>query len=185
VSLQRVSRPAACLAALGCLVLAGCSTGPKDSGPGPLGDGGEQGTLCSPVGRGQVLSDGFDALRNTGVAPVTVEAVSLADPHGLRLLTAYIVPVAGDYLYGVRAGFPPAAALNPGVLWSKRRLAVGASIPRSDGHRVANLVLVLKPTASTGTAGGTQISYRVAGQNYQLQTKIRLVVVVGRQCSSG
>jgi hypothetical protein len=178
-----VSLRAACLAALGCLVLAGCSIGP--SGPGPLGNGGDQGTLCSPVAKGQVLSDGFDALRNTGDAPATIEAVSLADPHGLRLLTAYIIPIAGHSLYGVRAGFPPAAPLSPGVLWSKRHLAVGASIPRSNGHHVANLVLVLKPTASTGTAAGTQISYRVAGQDYQLHTKIKLVVVVGQQCPSG
>jgi hypothetical protein len=71
------------------------------------------------------------------------------------------------------------------VLWSRRHLAVGASIPRSDGHHVANLVLVLKPAASTGTAAGTQISYRVAGQDYQVRTKVKLVVVVGHQCPTG
>jgi DNA-binding beta-propeller fold protein YncE len=128
-----VVQPAACLAALGCLVLAGCSTGP--GGPGPLGDGGTQGTLCSQVAKGQVLSDGFDALRNTGDAPATIDSVSLANPHGLRLLTAYIIPITGRSLYGVRSGFPPAAALDPGVLWSRRHLAAGATIQLSPSSR--------------------------------------------------
>ena len=116
-----MSRPVACLAALGCLVLAGCSTGPAS--PGPLGDTGGRGTLCGPVARGQVLSDGFDGLRNTGDAPARIEAVSLADPHGLRLLTAYVIPIAGDSLYGVRAGFPPAAALSPAAPLISRRIS--------------------------------------------------------------
>jgi hypothetical protein len=45
--------------------------------------------------------------------------------------------------------------------------------------------LLVRATASTGSAAGTQISYRVAGQDYQVRTKIKLVVVVGHQCPSG
>ena len=62
----------------------------------------------------------------------------------LRLIVAYIVPIAGHDLYGLRPGFPPAAGLDPGVLWSRRQLAVGASVPHTDGFLVANLLLVLK-----------------------------------------
>jgi hypothetical protein len=74
----------------------------------------------------------------------------------LRLIVAYIVPIAGHDLYGVRPGFPPAAGLDPGVLWSRRQLAVGASVPHTDGFLVANPLLVLKPTTSTGTAAGAR-----------------------------
>jgi hypothetical protein len=152
---------------------------------GPLGEAGSRGTLCSPVAKGQVLSDGFDPLMNSGKAPATIEAVSLADPHHLVLLTAYVVPITGGFLYGVHAGFPPAPELDPGVLWSERQLAVGASIPHSGTNHLTNLLLVVKPTSSWGTAAGVLIAYRVAGQLYQFQSQIKLIVPVGRQCSSG
>jgi hypothetical protein len=132
-----------------------------------------------------VLSDGFQAITNPGDAPATIEAVSLADPHDLLLLAAYIIPIAGDELYGVRAGFPPAPGLDPGVRWSQRHTAVGASIPHSHGPHVSNLLLVVKPTASTGTAGGVWISYRVAGRGFRFQTPLQLTVVVGRDCPAG
>lgn len=211
---RRVSQPArrtaGWLAVLGCLVLAGCtgsSAGSTGSGgatasvgasasagasasssaasAGPLGEAGSQGTLCSPVAEGQVLSDGFDPLMNSGQAPATIEAVSLADPHHLVLLAAYVVPITGGFLYGVHAGFPPATGLDPGVLWSERQLAVGASIPHSGINHLANLLLVLKPTASRGTAAGVLIVYRVAGQLYQFQSQVKLIVEAGRQCPSG
>ena len=179
---MRRGRLLGCVTALGCLVLASCSTG--YAGSGPLRDGEGQGTLCGPVPSGQVLSDGFDALRNSGQTPVTIKAVSLADPHNLRLIGAYVIPVAGSTLYGLRAGYPPVGGLDPGVAWSKRHLAAGATVPHSDASHVANLVLVVKPTAATGTAAGTRIDYRVGGQSYQFQTQIKLVVVVGKQCPS-
>jgi len=51
-------------------------------------------------------------------------------------------------------------------MWSRRHLAAGATVPHSGGNHVSNLVMVLKATASTGTANGTQISYRPAGRDY-------------------
>jgi hypothetical protein len=175
-------------ASAGVTASAGASTSNASIGAaaaGPLGERGSQGTLCSPVAKGQVLSDGFDPLMNSGKAPATIEAVSLADPRHLVLLTAYVVPITGGFLYGVHAGFPPAPELDPGVLWSKRQLAVGAIIPHSGTNHLANLLLVVKPTASTGTAAGVLIAYRVAGQLYQFQSQVKLIVEAGRQCPSG
>jgi len=189
------------LVAAGCLALAGCTAGSTVSAgttvpagatasiaavlAGPVGEGGSQGTLCSAVAEGQVLSDGFDPLMNSGQTPATIEAVSLADPRHLVLLTAYVVPITGGFLYGVHSGFPPAPELDPGVLWFKRQLAVGASIPHSSSNHIANLLLVVKPTASTGTAAGVLIAYRVVGQVYQFQSQVKLIVKAGRQCPSG
>ena len=185
----RGARTVSWLIAVGCLVLAGCTAGSAGApaspsalagaaasagarrrravaaaAAGPLGEGGSQGTLCSPVAKGQVLSDGFDPLMNSGRAPATIEAVSLADPHHLVLLTAYVVPITGGFLYGVHAGFPPAPALDPGVLWSDRQPAVGATVPHTGPDHLANLLLIVKPTASTGSAAGVLIAYRAAGQ---------------------
>jgi hypothetical protein len=155
-SLNRASVRAAWLAGFGGLVLAGCSTGA--GGPGPLAVGEGPGTECAPVAQGQVLSDGSDAVSNPGHAPATIQAVSLADPHDLRLVAVYIVPITGDDLYGVRAGYPPALPLDPGVLWSQ---------------------------ASVGTAAGTQVSYRIGTTDYQFVIPIKVVVPVGRNCPAG
>jgi hypothetical protein len=174
------SRRVSVLAAFGCLALAGCSA--ALNGPGPLSAGDTSGQECGPVARGQVLSDGFEALQNSGTKPAIITAVSLANPHDLKLVTAWVIPITGTDLYGVRAGYPPAAGLDPGVEWSRRELAAGASIPRLVGQQVVNLLLVLKPAASTGTASGVRISYRAGGRDYQFQTKIKLVVLVGGDC---
>jgi hypothetical protein len=39
-------------------------------------------------------------------------------------------------------------------------------------------------TASTGTASGTQISYRLAGRGYQFEITIGVMIVIGRACPS-
>jgi hypothetical protein len=183
-SQKRASVRAAWLAGFGGLVLAGCSAGA--GGAGPLAAGGGPGTECAPVAQGQVLSDGFDAVSNPGQAPATIQAVSLTDPHDLRLVAVYIVPVTGGFLYGVRAGYPPALPLDPGVLWSQRHPAAGASVVHSDNpHHVSNIVMVLKPTASVGTAAGTRVSYRVGTTDYQFVIPIKVVVPVGRNCPAG
>jgi hypothetical protein len=70
------------------------------------------------------------------------------------------------------------------VLWSGRHVAAGATVPHSDGNHVSNLVMVLKATASTGTASGTQISYRLAGRDYQFEIKVGAMIVVSRACPS-
>src|SRR5450755_4370524 len=64
-------------------------------------------------------------------ATAVVEKVALADSHGLRMLAAYVVPITGHTLYGILTGFPPAAHLPPGVQWSQRQRADGATIPHS------------------------------------------------------
>jgi hypothetical protein len=62
-----------------------------------------------------VLSDGFDSIENPGDAPATIQAVSLVDPHDLRLVAAYIIPISGHFLYGMLDGYPA----PPPELWSR------------------------------------------------------------------
>jgi hypothetical protein len=165
---------------LAIVMLAGCSAAVATDGP--LTDNGTPGEECSPVPRGGVLSDGFEVLTNTAGPSVTVTHVGLASPHHLRVLAAYIVPVTGHDLYGVRSGFPPAASLPPGVLWSQRQRASGARIPRTTRGHVVNLVVVIKPSASGGRAKGIEVDYTASGQRYSMTTATSLQIVVGRSC---
>jgi hypothetical protein len=161
-------------------VLAGCSSGPARDGP--LVDKGTPGGECAPAPRGGVLSYGFEVMTNTSEAGVTVSKVSLADPRGLRIVAAYFVPITGHVLYGVRSGFPPAARLDPGVLWSQRQRASGARIPHTAAGHYVNLLVVIKPADSGGTAKAIDVDYTASGHQYRLTTPTTLQVVVNRQC---
>ena len=133
------------------------------------------------MGRGGVLSYGLDAFTNTrGTA--AIERVALTDPHGLRLLGAYVVPVTGNTLYGVLSGYPPARDLRAGVQWARRQRANGAVIRHSHGTQY-NLVLVLKPAGTKGTARSVDVFYRSAGQEYHLQTTTSIKVLAGPACT--
>lgn len=168
---------------LACGLLAGC--GPASSSSGPLINGltggfgvGEE---CAPVPPGGVLSYGFEAFSNRGQA-VTVTKVDLVRPQGLEILQAWLVPITGTYLYGVLDGWPPYQHLPKGVKWARRQRADGAVIPHSRGHDQINLVLVLRGVRKVATAGGVNVYYRAAGQDYHLQTHIAIRVVTGRKC---
>lgn len=176
--LARRGRAAAAL--LAAALLAGCSSGPAMN-TGPFGNGGTPGEECVEVPAGTVLSYGFEAFSNSGPAAI-IEQAGLADPHGLRVLAAYAVPLTGTDAYGVWFGYPPTAHFPPGVQWSQRQRADGAHIPHSRGQDAINLLLVIKPTARTGWARGVDVYYRSAGQHYHLRTATRLRVQVAVPC---
>jgi len=115
-------------------------------------------------------------------ATAVVEKVALADSHGLRMLAAYVVPITGHTLYGILTGFPPAAHLPPGVQWSQRQRADGATIPHSPEHDATNLLLVLEPLAKIGSAKGIDVYYRVSGHQYHLRTATRILLRVASAC---
>ena len=100
----------AAAALLAAAFLAGCSSGPAMN-TGPFGNGGSPGEECIEVPAGKVLSYGFEAFSNSGPA-ATIERAGLADPHGLRVLAAYAVPITGTDLYGVWFGYPPTARIS-------------------------------------------------------------------------
>lgn len=77
------------------------------------------------------LTFGFEAFRNSG-GTATIDKVDLADPHGIKLLAAYAVPITGGHLYGVQRGYPH-GGVPEGVQWSRRQRADGATVPHSRG----------------------------------------------------
>ena len=151
---------------------------------GPLTDHGTPGTLCAPAPVGGVLSDGLEALSNTGETTAVVHKVSLAEPHGLRVVAAYLVPITGHVLYGIWSGTPPAAHLSAGVRWGHRQHADGGRIPHSQGRHVMNLLIVIKPARQGGRAAGIYVDYTVDGHQYRMETTTGVHVVVGHGCPS-
>jgi hypothetical protein len=182
------ARPARALLAgvllVGGVLLAGCTSGASSAAvnTGPFGNGGTYGEECIPVPRGGVVSYGFDEFSNSGDATATVNKVALANSRGIRMLAAYVVPITGNELYGVLFGYPPAAHIPQGVQWPQRQRADGATIPRSRGHDVINLVLVLQPTAKAGWSRGIDVYYRESGQQYHLLTATRIRLMTSSRC---
>lgn len=131
---------------------------------------------------GGVVSYGFEAFHNPG-PEVTITKVNLAEPRGLQILQAWIVPITGHNLYGVFDGYPPYAHLPGGVRWAQRAAVDGAVIPHLRGPDVTNLVLVLKPRTKVATAAGVNVYYIAAGTNYHLQTHFAIRVLTAKSCT--
>ena len=104
----------AAAALLAAAFLAGCSSGPAMN-TGPLAMAAARARSASRYPAGKVLSYGFEAFSNSGPA-ATIERAGLADPHGLRVLAAYAVPITGTDLYGVWLGYPPTAHSRRGAV---------------------------------------------------------------------
>ena len=181
--LARVTAVCAAAVTLGCGLLAGCATGGPASS-GPLSDGHTGGfEQCSPVRPGGVLTYGFSMWYNLGQKVAVVDRVSLYRSHDLRLLAAYAVPATGTNLWGASAGTPSAASAPPGVLWSQRQNADGSRIPPRRRYKpTTNLLLVLRPVGTLGTAFGIDTYYRESGHRYRLFTNFPMAVAV-RSCS--
>ena len=181
--LARVTALCAAAVTLGCGLLAGCAAGGPASS-GPLSDGHTGGyEQCSPVRPGGVLTYGFSMWYNLGQKVAVVDRVSLYRSHHLKLLAAYAVPATGTNLWGATAGAPSAASSSPGVHWSQRQNADGARIPPRRRYKpIINLLLVLRPVGTLGTAWGIDTYYRENGKRYVLFTNFPMVVAV-RSCS--
>jgi hypothetical protein len=161
--------------------LAGCSSGVTFNS-GPLGGQGNTGINCAPAyGRDGVVSYGTIEFANSSASPVTITKVSLADPRGLCMLAAYVVPVTGDSILGFVQGYPSAKLLPSDEHWSQRQRADGATIKHSRGQDVINLLAVLKPTRNPGWARGINIYYHSsADQRYLLRQGLQILVGINR-----
>jgi hypothetical protein len=173
-----VIRRASAAVALLLFLAAGCGSDshiPVDSPSSPLGAG--PGTLreCIPDPSLSSLSDGITVLNNRSKGTVTVEHVSFYGDHHLRLVQAVVVPI-GDNAVGYEP-WPPTGSLLPGIQWDKRVPAVGARVPPSTAHSFRNLVIQMRPTARRASSAGVRVLYRENGQQYELRTHVKTVVV--------
>jgi hypothetical protein len=75
-------------------------------------------------------------------------------------------------------GFPGRV---PGVQWARRQRADGAVIPHLPGQAVYNLVLVLKPSGTVGTATTEYVYYQSGGNSYLLNLGVSVKLFNGNQ----
>jgi hypothetical protein len=180
-----ISRSAVAVTLL--LLAAGCggsgSTIPVNSPSSPLGTGGDPVTECGPDPDGIIMTFGTTVLENHSRVTVIIEHVSFYGDHDLRLLHAVIFPERIS-LIGVAYGWPPPrkSLIEAGLQWSKRVPAVGAKVPPLGPSLASrrNLIIAMQPTAHTGSATGIQVRYRANGQQYELRTHTKNVVVVAK-----
>lgn len=171
-------RRASAAVALLLFMAAGCGSDgiPVNSPSAPLGAGAGGLQECIPDPSLTSMSEGTTILDNRSKGTATVEHVSIYGAHHIRSFQAVVVPIGYTALGDVP--WPPSAAfLRDGIQWSKRVPAAGARVPPSSNHRFRNVVIEIRPTARKATYAGVQVLYQENGQQYELRTHIKTVVV--------
>jgi hypothetical protein len=155
------------------------SCGPARSGAsGPLELGGDKGELCVPAGTGGDYAYGFEALRNTGTKPLTIENVELVGPQGVRIEEAFVLPVEHLTFVGAFPTWPaPSTALTASV-WKARVKANGAVLPPDEIYR--NLLLRLRSTGAGSGFVAVEVAYRVGPRRFSARSTT--VFRIERKC---
>jgi hypothetical protein len=161
------------------LLISSCGADPAVNS-GPLGDGGNPGGICVPIRPGQVESWGITELVNTGRSNAVVETTRLDNARHLRIVDAYVVPITGSQEYGSWFGYPPAPHQR-GVEWTRHTRAKGARVLPHIGSKDADLLIVLQPAGPVAEALGITVLYREGGTQYELRTRYRFVLLVGKK----
>lgn len=155
------------------LLAAACGSGGLSTN-GPLGTSGQNsGTLCDWATPGGVVQEGFEEFNDTG-GTVTVDKVALVDPRHLRLLAAWVAE--GNYPVGeaIGRGYP-----SPTKAWKH---IPGAILHHTHGQEVINLVIVVKPSGTLGTATAINMYYESGGTHYLRHFTDGLKIPVGHKC---
>ena len=99
-------------------------------------------SVCQPI-RGSVITFGIDQFRNRRPSPATIQKIGYLHKRGLKVLTAFVVPMGDKSQYGVQPGYPPKR------IYAERRLTVPA---RRNTPDYVNLIVVTKLTGTIGHA---------------------------------
>jgi hypothetical protein len=157
------------------VALADCRATGGPSSNGPLLAGGGLGSQCQPTDAGALSTVGLEAVKLSAGSTVHVDAVELARPDQLQLVSAVFVPITRRMLMGGADGYPPPESQLDalGVCWPARRPAHGAVLAAS-GAVVWNLVAAVRvaPGATQGSADAFHISYTSEGRRYRASTSM-------------
>ena len=177
---------AALLAAAGIYVAFGGPL-PHSVNTGPLGAGGGYSQDISAPCSSSLLTDGNNAFRNSGQQAVVIHSISLLDPHGIKLLRAYVVLITPNRrgvtdLHGLAPGVPPANDVaGDHFPWFRHKPATGTPIPHyRDRSWYTNLLLIMKTTGRVSSYRGVNVYYRAGRQNYRWQELS--AVRIARRC---
>lgn len=168
------------LAVLSLLFLAGCSTSnaaPDEPKVGPLGTREPVGEYCLPLWGNGRITMGWEVLENKGDVPVTINSVSLTDPHNLvidQVRLQYLDEEPG-MLVGVRRDWKKMDKSMPGI---------GATIePIKKDDRGVGLVLLMSTPDDTSKAwsGPARVTYTADGETYTWVGGSSMTFPPGRQ----
>jgi hypothetical protein len=159
------------------VLLASCS-----SDPGPLGDGGTPGQQCmgfQGFSPGTPLTTGIYELDNAGTAAATIQGVTLAGAHGLRMTKAWLVPIGqasngNSMLVGAGWAYPPNFSKLVRYQWARRVPAVGATI--KPGHGLNLVFGLIWAGGRAGTSPGPVIAYSAGGSSYTVSEQVTLEI---------
>ena len=165
-----LSVTSACVAAV---LVSGC--GSSSLPAGPLGPAGNPSTQCVPGSLGHADTVGLITVTNGSGDTLTVDAISLARSHGIKLVGADITPGSGEA--GTWATFPPpATAVARYLNWSRHAPAAGDHIPHGE---TISITLGIEPTqAGTSSASDVEVLYHDGGSHYDLKTNLALKIAV-------
>jgi len=152
--------------------------------PDPFGHDTTPGQECIPLAGHQVVTYGFEAVRNRAAGTAVIDKMALAKRKGLHVIATWVVPSTED-LYGAQYGYPPGHMPLNGWHWDKRQKANGARVPHSRGkYDRMNLLFVvaLQARVTRGSAIGVDVWYHVGSNYYHLRTETGLVLVAGSGC---
>jgi len=131
------------------------SSGPSPDGPfGPSGPTTE--TNCFQI-PGQVITYGFEFVKNDGSSDATIQRVSYVNPRNLQVLQTFTDPVHNNDLYAGQLGYPPQ--------WMLRQRT---SVIRP-GHEY-EVVIVTQLTGQQGHADAVLVNYTENGTQFVLRT---------------
>jgi hypothetical protein len=179
------------LAAAGSIALAvltGCASSGWSDAVGPLGGPDASGSVCMSSLHTNVLTDGYPFVSDSSRTPAVINKVGLADPRGMRLITAWAVPLTGHTNYGAEPGYPPGTAYPrgeiPGFQWTDRQNADGATVRHTTGAgHGTDLLFVVRLVATHASASGVDIWYHVGNQRYHIRTLFGLIALSAGSCN--
>jgi hypothetical protein len=130
--------------------------------------------VCGP---GHTFFDGGDEVQNSGTSPIRIEKFMLVDPHGVKLIGVYMVPIGAVPLIGFGNPWPPTDMKKS--TWAGRRTLPMTMAP---GHQRWNLVFGLDRTARTGTLLYDELLYEYQGEQYLWTSGTAVKVVSTASC---
>ncbi|MFF1819819.1 hypothetical protein ACFVWG_21135 [Kribbella sp. NPDC058245] len=171
--------------------------GRDSDGPAGVGSADEESHLCTPGVRSSDVMYTANTVFNKGDRPAAITSVSLLEADGFEIVDALIVPIRrspadGTWtLMSAPPEWPPPAKAQagPGVGWSERRNAVGATIPARTEYGpdpdpkmvMLDLVLHLR-RANPGSASrfaGLRIEYEIDKREFYNEARTAFTVTNG------
>jgi hypothetical protein len=136
----------------------------------------------------------LDSFVNESRSPLTIESISLIDPHNVRLRGALVYEIVHQRYQLIQSGgLADLASSVPASAWARRQYVPGAVI--AAGHPVSDFAApslnlyqivpaVQQKHPGGGWALGEVVTYRVGGQTYKVTAYSGYIISNGNNCQS-